>query len=163
MSINCDNCLAYFLQVGPDLLVFGEEARQNGLSISLLERLHDKYHELGETSNCISLLSNYRSHSGLLMLPSSLFYGSTLQCHVPDSTAHPLAPFPLVFVCSNMEQASISHNGGTDDTEANILMEQVQRLIGESWPEALWGERDDPPGNVCIMTPSPSQVGKLHA
>ena len=143
-------------QVGPGLLVLGKEARKYGLSISLLQRLHEQYQKIGEDTT--SLLTNYRSHSGLLMLPSSLFYGSTLQCRVPDSKSHPLAPYPLVFVCSSTKQYSAVNNKSTDQTEAEALVEQVKKYITDSWPTTVWGRQDDPPGKVCIMTPSPTQV-----
>ena len=145
-----------FMQVGPDLLVLGEEARKHGLSISLLQRLHEQYKKIGETTN--SLLTNYRSHSGLLMLPSSLFYGSTLQCCVPDSSSHPHAPYPLVFVCSSIKQTVACNVGSTDQTEAEVLVEQIKKYVKDFWPTTVWGSRDDPPGKVCIMTPSPAQV-----
>ena len=145
-----------FIQVGPDLLVLGEEARKHGFSISLLQRLHEQYQNIGETTN--SLLTNYRSHSGLLMLPSSLFYGSTLQCRVPDSKSHPLAPYPLVFVCSSIKNSATCKIGSTDKTEATVLVEQVKKYIADSWPTTVWGSQYDPPGKVCVMTPSPAQV-----
>lgn len=145
-----------YVQVGPDLLVLGEEARKHGLSISLLQRLHEQYQKIGETTN--SLLTNYRSHSGLLMLPSSLFYESTLQCRVPDSKAHPLAPYPLVFVCSSIKRTATCKIGSKDETEARVLVEQVKKYIRDSWPTTVWESQHDPPGKVCVMTPSPAQV-----
>lgn len=148
--------MLWSVQVGPGLLVLGEEARKYGLSTSLLERLHEEYQKIEEETT--SLLTNYRSHSGLLMLPSSLFYGSTLQCRVPDSKSHPLAQYPLVFVCSSIKQHSADNMESTDQIEAEVLVQQVQKYIADSWPSTVWGNKDDSPGKVCIMTPSPTQV-----
>ena len=154
-------CVLYQLplsfQVGPDVLVLGEEARRHGLSTSLLERLHNHFTEMGQLSSVFSLLQNHRSHNGLLSLPSALFYRSTLQCNVPDSKAHPLAPFPLVFVCSSIEDISSANAVGTDEKEAETLVREVKRYVCQTWPEE-WGERCEPPGQVCIMTPSATQV-----
>ena len=139
------------------MLVLGHEARKYGLSTSLLERLHKHYNDHGDTSHLFSLLQNYRSHSGLLMLPSSLFYRSTLQCNVSDSKAHPLAPFPLVFVCSCIENIPSANSTDTDEKEAKTLVDEVKRYIFGSWPEE-WEERVHSPGEVCIMSPSANQV-----
>ena len=139
------------------MLVLGEEARRNGLCTSLLERLHDSFSEDQKRSCVFSLLQNYRSHSGLLMLPSALFYKSTLQCNVPDAKAHPLAPFPLVFVCSSIDDTNAANAIGTDENEADILVKMVEKYVYNSWPEE-WGERCESPGKVCIMTPSATQV-----
>ena len=143
-------------QVGPDVLVLGEEARKYGLSISLLERLHSHFTDTGQHSNMFSLLQNHRSHGGLLSLPSALFYKSTLQCNVPDTKAHPLAPFPLVFVCSSIESIPSTNAIGTDTEEAKALVREVKKYY-QSWPEE-WGEMNESPGQVCIMTPSATQV-----
>jgi superfamily I DNA and/or RNA helicase/exoribonuclease R len=139
-------------QVGPDVLVLGDMARKHGLATSLLERIHKYYNEIGEISCSFSLLSNYRSHSGIMMLPSSLFYGSTLQCNVNTGT-HPDAPFPLVFVCSSIENISSANSNGTDEMEAMTLVNEVEKYIWNSWPEE-WGQKSS---EVCIMTPSATQ------
>ena len=128
-------------------------AREHGLSTSLLERIHKSYNDIGEMSCSFSLLSNYRSHSGIMMLPSSLFYESTLQCTVNAKT-HPSAPFPLVFVCSSIERISAANSSGTDEMEAKTLVNEVKKYIWDSWP-VEWGKEIS---EVCIMTPSATQV-----
>ena len=54
-----------------------------GLSISLLERLMETYKgkKSFESAKAV-LLTNYRSHPGVLRLPSSLFYDNTLEVNV---------------------------------------------------------------------------------
>ena len=155
MNVLCDSVTSH-VQVGPRLLVLGNEPQQNGLGTSLLERLHKHYETLGEMSqqHSISLLTNYRCHSGILTLPSSLFYGSTLQCRVPDESAHPDAPYPLVFVCSSLDASIQSIRNDTNEIEARHLLQQVSKFIA-NWPRA-WGNVDR--SQICIMTPSANQV-----
>ena len=143
------------MQVGPQLLVLGEEAREYGLATSLLERLHKQYTELGEVAekHIASLLTNYRSQSGILMLPSSLFYGSSLQCRTRDKP-HPLATYPLQFICTSLRVVK-SNSQSENLLEATTLLNQVQKFI-ERWPEKQWGAKDL--SKVCIMSPSPDQV-----
>ena len=138
------------------MLVLGNEAQQNGLGISLLERLHKHYETLGEVSqqHSIPLLTNYRCHSGILTLPSSLFYGSTLQCRVPEESAHPDAQYPLVFVCSSLDASVKCIRNDKDEAEARLLLQQVSKFI-KNWPRA-WGNMER--SQICIMTPSANQV-----
>ena len=142
--------------MGPRLLVLGDEAQENGLGLSLLERLHKRYETLGRVAqqHTVALLTNYRCHSGILLLPSSLFYGSTLQCRVPEDSAHPDAPYPLVFVCSSLDASVQSVNKDTDESEARVLLQQVSRFV-TNWPRN-WGRQDL--SKICIMTPSTNQV-----
>ena len=123
--------------------------------MSLLERLHNQYREVGEPAqkHMANLLTNYRSQSGILMLPSSLFYGSTLQCRTRDKP-HPLAAYPLHFVCTSLKQIkSTSHS--VDKLEAESLLKQVKRFV-DKWPEKEWGTKDL--AKICIMSPSADQV-----
>ena len=127
--------------------------------MSLLERLHKHYEYLGDVTkdHCITLLSNYRCHSGILTLCSSLFYGSTLQCKVPESSSHPDAPYPLIFVCSTLDKIE-SVDSDTNESEATVLLDQVEKFV-HHWPESTWGQKDV--SKVCIMTPSANQVGAI--
>ena len=121
-----------------------------------MERLHKHYETLGGVSqqHSISLLTNYRCHSGILTLPSSLFYGSTLQCRVPEESAHPDAPYPLVFVCSSLDASVQWIKNDTNEAEARLLLQQVSKFV-KNWPRA-WGKVDQ--SQICIMTPSANQV-----
>ncbi len=87
------------------------------------------------------------------MLPSSLYYGSTLQCRVPEDTAHPNYPFPLAFLCTSLEQQAAIEN--RNDLEVEILCNEVKTIL-DNWPYGNWGDKK--PGDVCIMTPSADQV-----
>ena len=141
----------FFLQVGPKLLVLGEEAQSNGLGISLLERLHAQY-DKKQFACSVTLLTNHRCHSGILMLPSSLYYHSTLQCGKENDTPHHLVPFPLTFVCSDVKQSK-GETSGVNEAEANIIMEEVEKHF-KTWPKS-WSRQEK---RICIMSPSADQV-----
>ena len=133
----------------------GEIPQASGLGVSLLERLHSLY---DKASNSVSdacsatLLTNYRCHSGILMLPSSLYYHSTLLCRVSESKAHHLAPFPLTFVCSDIRQEAKA-TSGVNENEANVLIKEVEKYF-KQWPKH-WDNEDK---RICIMSPSANQV-----
>lgn len=120
-----------------------------------MERLYESYRESNSLeTHYAELLTNYRCHSGLLMLPSHLFYESTLLCRA-NAPAHPLSPFPLVFVCSSMNKDY--SKDGLDRDEIDCLIKQVDKHV-QKWP-STWGERDLK--SLCIMSPSANQVSIL--
>ena len=136
--------------------MLGDKAQNNGLGISLLERLHDLYSKmLLSSTQChsVTLLTNYHCHNGILMLPSSLYYQSTLLCRVKDYEAHHLSPFPLNFVCSDISDSD-KPTVGTNEVEAEVLLKEVQKYFTK-WPKH-WGKEER--SKVCIMSPSADQV-----
>ena len=137
------------------MLVLGEKAQSNGLGISLLERLYILYSEANVPCS-VKLINNYRCHQSILMLPSSLYYHSTLQCRVPDNTAHSLAPFPLTFVCSDIEQGN-KKTSGINEIEADVLLKEVQKYFAK-WPRHWEGDSK----KICIISPSPNQVSGIY-
>ena len=66
----------HLMQTGPKDGVHSTKARENGLCVSLLERIHAIYSNLDD-STCLkteymaSLLTNYRCHEGTLYLCST--------------------------------------------------------------------------------------------
>ena len=86
------------------------------------------------------------------MLPSSLFYHSTLQCCVKDRESHPESPFPLNFVCSSMEE-DVRNISGVNPDEIEVLLKETQKYFCR-WPKN-WSKKDR---RVCIMSPSANQV-----
>ena len=148
-----------FVQVGPSLLVLGEEAQDNGLNKSLLERLQNLYKKTPHMSShcCASLLTNYRCHKEIVQFSSSLFYEESLQCQVPDGVAHPAAPFPLLFVCSSVDESVQLISDDKNENEARIVLEQVSKFVRD-WPVYIpeWGKKDL--NKICIVTNTRSQV-----
>ena len=157
LCVTCDGTSLSPLpsQVGPALLVLGDEAREHGLKSSLLERLLCLYktfpHHIS-LNYCATLVTNYSCHSEILALPAKLFYpDSPLKCKVPETVTHPNARYPLLFVCSSLDEEVQATDSVTNDSEAKILLQQVSRFT-ESWPGS-WDAKD-----FCIITQTRSQV-----
>ena len=147
-------------QVGPAMLVLGDEAQENGLAVSLLERLHTLYGKLGEVAgdHCATLVTNYRCHHGILKLAEKLFYDLELKCNVPDSAAHSAAPYPLLFYCSSIDDKVQSIDSTMNKQEAEITLKLAAEFAKE-WPSASWGPVDL--SQMCFMSPTRSQVCEL--
>ncbi len=141
------------------MLVLGKEAQENGLAVSLLERLQNRYEQLGKAAQyCVTLVTNYRSHSGLLNLAAELFYETPLRCwdqQKADASAHPDAPFPLQFVCSSIDDTTRSISESTNEDEARIVLKQMRRCAA-NWPVEGWGQNDL--SQLCFISPTRRQV-----
>ncbi|XP_065917904.1 3'-5' exoribonuclease HELZ2-like isoform X2 [Dysidea avara] len=146
------------LQIGPQVLVLGEKAHANGLSKSLLLRLHKHYQDVFKhTKNnpyTALLLTNYRCHDSILRLPSNLFYKSTLQVRT-NSNLHPKTVSALEFVCTSVDSSITASSGDCSEEEARATLEQVKQYINP-WPAAQWGYKDY--STICVMASSKSQV-----
>lgn len=107
------------MQVGPALLVLGDEERENGLKLSLLDRLRMSYQKCGQNTNrfVITLLNNYRCQKPILDIPNKLFYRSQLKTCVKSTN---IPYYPVFFICS-----SLSLEQPTPEFEARVLLEQV--------------------------------------
>ena len=144
------------MQVGPSILVQGKRAQENGLSTSLLERLHTIYSRK-ENGNylCATLLINYRCHRALLALPSYLFYESTLitSGNFKQPTLHPCSSFPLQFICSSLDNTVLEVTENVNHREAVLLLNEAAKYMKE-WPQ----EWDNVKHPVCIMSTSANQV-----
>ena len=137
------------------MLVLGEEAQKNGLAVSLLERLHTLYRRLGKAAghHCATLVTNFRCHGGILEL-AGMFYNPALRCIVPQSSAHPAAPYPLVFCCSSIDDKVQSIDSTVNEHEAEITLKLVAEFA-KQWPDS-WGRVDL--SKICVMSPTRSQV-----
>ena len=124
-------------QNGPRVVVLSELAQEYELGYSLLERLFNYYKTANQRSastqnHTASLLTNYRCHSSILTLTSSLFYKHTLLSRSTCQT-HPLAPYPLVFTCSSIEKHSLERLPAENVEEAKVLVEKVDTFV-KNWP-----------------------------
>ena len=144
----------FILQVGPFLLVLGEEAHANGLSVSLLERLHKHYVSMGDAAKGYHMMlqSNFRCNASILHLAERLFYGSGLICMVRDA-GHPHSPFPLKFVCSSVNDTVADVRSTTNEQEAMIVLQEAKKVCS-SWPRDAWEERNF--SKSCIISPTQS-------
>lgn len=140
-----------FMQVGPSLLVLGEQARENGLKYSLLERLKELYLQCGGNAlhHMVSLNTNYRCRKEIVKIPSELFYDSKIKMHPQNASAHPQAKYPLVFVCSSLT-ADVDPN-----LEAKLILQQIKHYVVSLWPVS-WGRQDL--SKICLATASRTQV-----
>jgi serine/threonine protein kinase len=144
-------------QVGPAMLVLGEEPQKYGLSVSLLERLYDLYQELGDVAKpyCAHLSTNFRCHSAILNLARQVAYKTTLRCNVPDLSAHPDAPFPLLFVCTSLDHNVKETKDSLSKVEVNAALNEASRIFMK-WPDSTWGKRDL--REICFLSPCRGQV-----
>ena len=106
-------------------------------------------------SYIVKLVTNYRCHQEILSLAEKMFYKMSLKSVVPALSTHPEAPFPLVFVCSDLQDPLPSENP-VNEKEARIVIEQVQKFA-PGWPQDYWGAKLDP-SQICVMSPSRTQV-----
>lgn len=107
------------------MLVLGEEARENGLKYSLLERLQVLYRKCGGDAleHMVSLNTNYRCHEDIVRIPNELFYDSKIETRPHNAILHPQAKFPLIFVCSSVT-SSVDRN-----LEAELLLKQIRHFV----------------------------------
>ena len=154
-------------QLGP--VVVSRLASQCGLDISLLERLMNlevySKGKAGFEGRCITkLVRNFRSHPGLLALPSQLFYdGELLPCADPqivDSclgfrglTEATRGSFPFLFhgvVASEMREGKSP--SFFNPSEAVVVLGYVATLI----------EHGMVPANIGVIAPYKRQVFKIR-
>ena len=130
--------------------MLSKAALENGLGVSLLERLYDCYSEKKslKTNHTATLLTNYRCHPTILMLCSSLFYKHTLLSR-SSSKPHPLAPYPLVFACTSLEESTLENLSAVDKVEADLLIEKVLQFH-HHWTEN-WDKLQKEAGRVLSI------------
>ena len=87
------------------------------------------------------------------MLPSRLFYDSTVQCRTRD-VSHPLAAYPLHFICTDLKRIK-SRSQSVDELEAVTILNQAKKFV-HRWPVKEWGRKDLT--KICIITASADQV-----
>ncbi len=134
--------------MGPALLVLGDEARENGLKDSLLERLSKLYSSCDAAKPyMVQLNNNYRCHKEIMAIPNKLFYNNKIIA-TEEIEVHPLAPYPMMCVCTSLDHKV------NPDLESRLLLDEVQKIT-ETWPkEWLPYDRTD----VAFITSSRTQV-----
>ena len=85
----------------------------------------------------ITLSTNYRCHKDIIAIPHQLFY-SGLKSKALNANPHPKAPYPLLFVCSNLTSEVCS-----PELEAKVILDQVNFVV-KHWPknDSSWGDYD---------------------
>ena len=129
--------------------MLSETALENGLGVSLLERLYDCYKDTTlQKSHTATLQTNYRCHPTILMLSSSLFYKHTLLSR-SQSKPHPLAPYPLVFACTSLEDSIMENLSEVNKHEAELLIAKVIEFC-HHW-ENNWDRLQEEAGRVLSI------------
>ena len=139
------------------MLVLGDEPQRYGLSKSLLERLYDLYHKLGDVAKpyCAHLSTNFRCHRNILNLARQVAYKMPLECKVPDHSAHPDAVFPLQFVCTSLDANLKAIDSSVNMDEVNGALKVAANFFMK-WPAHEWGKRDLK--QLCFLSPCRAQV-----
>ena len=137
--------------------MLGEQPREKGFSVSLLERLEKHYQQVGEDAlhYLVRLVTNYRCHKDIMSLAKKLLYKSFLKSEAPANSTHPRALFPLILVCSSISPPQPSENP-VNELEARVVIEQLSKYA-PGWPQDRGGKTFDPL-QFCVMSPSRSQV-----
>ncbi|EKX32877.1 hypothetical protein GUITHDRAFT_158951 [Guillardia theta CCMP2712] len=153
-------------QLGP--VVLSEPASQNGLSVSLLERLmeHDLYQlKNGEfdPSHVTMLQRNYRSHPAIIKFPSDRFYLGKLTAHGDERQVMSLADwehlpcrgFPIIVKCvEGINEQEESSPSWFNTTECLEVVNYIQLLLS-SRPDVL-------PSDIGVISPYDRQVKKIR-
>ena len=97
--------------------------------------------------------SFYCHCAAILRLPSNLFYECSLLTRSKDSSPHPDAPYPLMFVCTSLERAQSNRNSW-NEAEVKTILEVAEKYL-KTWP-ARWGSFSA--DQVCLMARTHQQV-----
>ena len=143
----------------------GEYPQKFGLAASLLERLHAHYTvELTDAARAhhAMLVTNHRCHEEIVKLSGLLFYDAELSSTVPPNSTHPDAPYPLMFVCSNLDDTYQAVEVKPEEVkkEVRIALEQAKKFALLHWPTDGWGKKDF--SQLCFASPTRVQVSPVR-
>lgn len=93
------------------------------------------------------------SLSAILRLPSILLYDHSLLTRATDSSPHPKAPYPVMFVCSSMDKTQTSMST-FDVDEARLVVETANHYLSQ-WPDCWSKFQVD---QACILARTHKQV-----
>jgi superfamily I DNA and/or RNA helicase len=167
-------------QLGP--LIVSASSRMNGLSVSLFERLLARpmyaQHPLSRQNvykrsskegwyrpAFVNLIRNYRSHPGILMMPSAMFYNSTLLPEAKKTSSLttwsslPNSRIPVLFTPSAEEEVWIPDTAGWyNPSEIAITTQLIQQLLGEfnSSPSLVVAK------DIAVIAPFQEHVVRLR-
>ena len=136
-------------------MVLGDLAKSNGMSISLLQRLEKLYKCCGGDSNIATLSINYRCHPAILELVGNLFYDGKIKWNKeePPPATHRNFQYPLVFVCSSIEE-DVTSSSDRDENEANAIYQKVGEAA-KGCPSS-WAKH--PTSDFFVISPTEEQV-----
>ncbi|KAF8172752.1 P-loop containing nucleoside triphosphate hydrolase protein [Mycena galopus ATCC 62051] len=147
-------------QLGPT--VTSDAARDAELDVSLLQRLFDRP-VYASNPEQVLLSSNYRSHPGILMPPSALFYSDSLvPCAVNGTVVWSGLPnphLPLLFIGSESTEECVDERASWYNTgEIKCTVDAIVSLLAE-------GASSSPPlqaSEIGVMSAFREQVWKIR-
>ncbi len=147
-------------QVGPNILVFGQEAIKFGMNVSLLERLLKLYKSNSPLWDQYITQLNiiYRCHESLLSLPGKLLYSDPLKPGRRHSSIH-RGPNGYSFVCSTSLPLPGRSSISKSEVEAILLLEEVLSYADKMKQDDEWFR----PHQICIISSSRNQVCKISS
>ncbi|TKS77630.1 putative helicase mov-10-B.2 [Collichthys lucidus] len=160
-------------QLGP--VIASKEAEQNGLGVSLLERLMSnnslyKSHKTRGFNNhyVTKLLRNYRSHPAILKIPNELFYEGELQSYVQKEKSDlfckweclPKEDFPLIFHgVTGINERENQCPSFFNMAEVEVLIYYLKALINHLHKN---NRKEIKPKEIGIIAPYRKQVEKIQ-
>lgn len=183
------------MQLGPQ--ISSEEARRGELDLSLLQRLferpiyrdhpearrfkkggasrsllsdsrQERMHRRDATAPFVHLTKNYRSHVGLLMVPSSLFYDETLEAFAPSAVQNtPLLHWPRLPEGAQIPML-VQHSEGQEEMYEEGASWYNQREVGyvlhivESLCQQGAVHGNVHPSEISVISPFREQVWRIR-
>ena len=145
------------------MVVLGDLSRDNGLKMSLLERLEKRYDDIGPKALCylIQLDINYRCHPVITRLLSNVIYKYPITSGLSPSKQHPKAKnCPYIFYCSDMTDDPTFDSKEFMKIEADAVINQLKTFFSAGkWPKS-W--KDFALHDVCVMSSFRTQVIKFY-
>ena len=130
------------------------QAHENGLAISLLERLENHYKTIGDPAlpYFTVVVDNYRSNESITHFLSTVFYDQKINT---KSTVdiHPKALFPFIFYCSDIDRAVRAPQEAAFEAEADAIVNQLNYYFLKSRSPRKWDSYQ-----LSVITPTRNQV-----
>ena len=133
------------------MAVIGKMARENGLKVSLLERLEKRYEEIGANSHFIQLEISYRCHPSVTCLLSNVLYKYEIQSDIKEQAG--AGSYPCFFYCSNVSNDSPTDMKLFMEIEANAVVSKLKEHFGSGGCTETSSLKD-----VCIVSSFIAQV-----
>lgn len=142
------------------MVVLGEPAHENGLGISLLERLEKKYEEISGNAlqYCNILTDNYRCNQQIAKFLSKLFYSGKAH-HKISVPFLPKMKSAFVFYCCDVEQLDRAPQEATFEVEADAVIRQL-KFYYRNGRDFKSKQNDSNTDTVSVITPNRNQVIK---
>ena len=149
------------------MIVLGDIARDNGLKISLLERLERRYDEIGGECYLIHLDVNYRCHPMLTKFLSDVVYKYPIKSAAAESSPEgwffDAEACPCLFYCCHIfedvsEAATVAANLNAMEAEAKAAISWLEKLEPETKEPSEDNNEGTLEDNVCIVSSFRKQV-----